>query len=103
MRRDWRDAVAHHDGKGCRVCLRFPRELAHIIPREHDWIGLRNRRVVRVHPLAVCPLCGHHHALYDSHQFDLLPHLTADEIGHAVSVIGEGNALRRIQGARLAA
>lgn len=103
MRRDWRDAVEHHDGKGCRVCLRWPRELAHVIPRENDWIGRRDRRVVRVDPLAVVPLCGEHHRSYDTFQLDLLPYLKPEEIAHACSVIGEGNAVRRIRGARLAA
>lgn len=102
MRRDWRDALAHHEGKPCRVCVRWPRELAHVIPRESDWRGRRGRGVVRVHPLAVVPLCVTHHRAYDSHQLDLLPHLKQEELQHAFALVGEGEALRRIRGWKMA-
>ena len=99
IRRDWSAALAAHQGKPCRVCLSLPRELAHVIPRAFDRQPYINqRRVVTVHPLAVVPLCKHHHLLYDSHRLDLHPYLTADELAFAVARVGEGDALRRIRG-----
>lgn len=97
VRRDWRDAVAHHEGRGCRVCLRWPRELAHVIPRTYDRRRGAMTGTIRVHPLAVVPLCVVHHRLYDSRQLDLTPHLKPAELDHAFSVIGRERTLAYVQ------
>jgi len=102
MRRDWREAVARHDSQPCRVCLRWPRELAHVIPRTFDRQRGTLGVVVRVDPLSVVPLCDRHHWLYDSHRLDLTPHLTREELDRAASVVGRVEALRRISGGRAA-
>lgn len=111
MKRRWDDAVEAHEGHGCLVCGRFPRDLAHTIGRKYDRLPGQKAKVVRVDPLAVVPLCAQwstaepwrivpprHHELYDEHRLDLFPYLTVEEIGHAVARLGEGQAMRRIRG-----
>lgn len=100
VRRDWTDAVAHHQGKGCRVCTRHPVELAHILPRTFDRQRGRMQGTIRVHPLAVIPLCGADHRAYDARELDLEPHLKAEEIEHASTVLPLDDVLRRIHGNR---
>jgi hypothetical protein len=100
LRRDWHDAVEHWAGVPCLVCTRWPRELAHTIGREYDERRGPKRNLAYVHPLSVVPLCVFHHRLYDTHRFDLLPHLEGshdDVIEWAVNRIGHGQAMRRLR------
>lgn len=90
-RRSWEDAVRHHEGKGCRVCLKQPRELAHTIGRKYDEGGY-------VHPLSVVPLCREHHGQYDAHALDLRPYLREEEVQWAITRLGRGEAMRRFAG-----
>jgi hypothetical protein len=94
-RRDWTDALEAHRDMPCRVCCRWPRQLAHILGRAYDE---GRGAAFYVHPLAVCPLCQEHHQLYDVHALNLLPHLLAVEVEFAVRRVGEGVAMRRILG-----
>ena len=97
LKREWADAVAAHEGWPCRVCLRHPRELAHVIGRARD--ERRSRTTAYVHPLDVVPLCREHHVAYDAHELDLLPHLLPAELERAIQVAGSREAaLRRIRG-----
>jgi hypothetical protein len=81
----------------CRVCCRWPRELAHVLPRRYDE---RRGAIAYVHPHAVIPLCPEHHAAYDRLELNLGPYLLEPEIEHAAARIGWGQALRRINGPR---
>lgn len=38
VKRDWLQAVAKRDAEGacCRVCGKYPAEMAHVIGRKHD-------------------------------------------------------------------
>ena len=79
----------------CRVCCRWPRDLAHVLPREYDE---RRGATAYVHSLAVVPLCPEHHSAYDRHILDLAPYLLEREITHAATRVGLGRAIRRISG-----
>jgi hypothetical protein len=102
FRRDWRQAIAAHEGEGCRVCGNPNRDLAHVLPRTFD--RRRGEKRVVVHPLAVVPLCSRNkggagcHEDYDAHRLNLLPYLTEAEVAHAVNRVGRGLALRHIAG-----
>jgi hypothetical protein len=53
------------------------------------------------HPLAVVPLCAHHHRLYDDHALDLSPYLEPEwreSVAWAVEAVGLFSALKRITG-----
>jgi hypothetical protein len=53
------------------------------------------------HPLAVVPLCAHHHRLYDDHKLDLSPYLEPmwrESVAWAVEAVGLFGALKRITG-----
>jgi hypothetical protein len=92
LRRDWRDALAEHAGKPCRVCGRYTGvQLAHILGRKYDQGGY-------VHPASVVPLCEPHHRMYDSYTYNLNPHLSDEERSWVVQRVGYGNAMRRIVG-----
>lgn len=102
LRRDWSDAG--HRGRGCRVAeldpshtCDGPRELAHVSGRRHELPDQDG--VIRVNPFDVVPLCRGTHRLYDTHQFDLVPYLTAEEQARAVVVLGGlYSAIRRLSG-----
>lgn len=98
VRRDWTAANDEHRHRPCRVCGQRPVQLAHVIGRAHD-PAHRTRKGWRfVHPLAVVPLCRDCHAAYDAHRLDLARHLTVAEHDYAVTLVGNGNAERRIRG-----
>lgn len=128
--RDWSDAVAHHQGRPCRVSyyLKFdhkgpldeqlqdvldgdrvwtldnpgPRELAHVAPRKNDPLD-RKRGVRVVHRSAVAPLARVWHQAYDRHALNLLPYLERAEVEHAFEAVGSGQALHYIGGPDAAA
>lgn len=88
---------------GCRYCgTQRDLERAHIVPREYDerHTGPRGGKYRYVNPHAVIWLCGWFgngcHPKLDSSQLDLSSVLSDEEKRHAVSVLGEGRALRRV-------
>lgn len=96
--RDWTEPRAKVEAEGmCRVCWAPDPDAAHIIPRSRVTPGIGED------PRNICPLCRQHHRAYDRQngnepQLDLLPYLTNEEQGYAVSLVGLFNALHRITG-----
>lgn len=108
-KRDWRQARKKVDEEGvCRLSRNGLQgcagklEAAHIVSREHDRILYEGRTpVYRVLPIRVCPLCTHHHAMYDRHELSILEVLTVDEQAQAVKDAGGiMAALKRTTGVR---
>jgi hypothetical protein len=111
LRRDWRDAdakLARERGQ-CRVAKLDPLQAstcsgpvqrAHLVPREHDRPddGTFYDRIVDADN--ICPLCEHHHKLFDTHQLDLLPYLDLREQGYVAGVLGLMGAFHRLTGLR---
>jgi len=92
-RRDWTAARAkvEADNHGrCRVCRTAGVDAAHIIPRSI------NPTEANMGAEAVVGLCRRCHTKYDSHQLDLLPHLTLDEQVHATRMAGSLERARQI-------
>lgn len=97
VRRDWRPAFQAKGNCGCRVCGRWPAQLAHVLGRRFDRRKPGSKiRVVEAD--AVVPLCLSHHADYDAHRLDLWPFLTDGERGWAAGRVGDGEARRRVSG-----
>jgi hypothetical protein len=97
--RDWTLAREKCES-GCRLCG-DPAEAAHIIGRSHDshepircpeWVPFTPWLVA---PDRILPLCRAHHTAYDSHQLDVLAHLTPDEQVQAVADAGSLELARR--------
>lgn len=92
--------------RGCRACgTQRNLERAHVVPREYDEIvkGSRGGRYRFVNPNAVIWLCGplsehNHHAMFDSHNLDLLEVITEEEFEYAVRILGYERALKRVSG-----
>lgn len=101
--RDWTPARAKVEREGrCRVCpATVFLQAAHVIGRRYDPAHPHPRqkgeRIVMAD--AVVPLCPTCHDRYDTHQLNLLDHLTDAEYIHAVDLVGAGQARRRIMGA----
>lgn len=92
-RRDWTAARAkvEADNNGrCRVCGDSPVDAAHVIPRSID------PRETNMGADSVVGLCRRDHVAYDSHELDLLPHLTLEEQLAAVRAAGSIERARQI-------
>ena len=109
--RDWDDARAkvHLEGQ-CRKCgaMDVALEAAHVIGRKLDKLNAygqphttgtktssSERPTWHVHSSRIVPLCQPCHALYDSHEIDLLPVLFLHEQMQAVRDCGGIEAARR--------
>ena len=92
-RRDWTAARAKVEAENngrCRVCRDTPVDAAHVIPRSID------PRESNMTPESVVGLCRRCHQAYDSHELDLLGHLTLDEQLAAVKAAGSIERARAI-------
>lgn len=98
-RRDWSLAIAkrQEEEDRCRVCGAHGTEAAHIMGRVHDQPISEGSRTLLVLPDRIVPLCPPCHRLHDSHQLELVGHLTTAEQAQAVLDAGSiGLALKRI-------
>jgi hypothetical protein len=90
LARDWTAVRAKLLLEGeCRVCgSRENVQAAHTIGRKYDGPV--------VDPDDIVPLCIEHHAAFDAHELNLLPHTTYAEQGAAVKHVGIDRALKRL-------
>lgn len=97
----WQDA---EEKRGpCIVCGGGPVHLSHVTHRRYDEKVNGNRKKLYVHPASVVSLCSGletqgHHDMYDSHELNLLPYLSDEEIQKAIEQMGNERALRRMKG-----
>jgi hypothetical protein len=96
--RDWTDARIKVDLEArCRKCHAEPPHLeaAHLVGRKHDEPHPDGTKRLWVNPGRIVPLCPDCHQLFDSHQLDLLSHLSVEEQLLAVSDCGSLEIARR--------
>lgn len=107
VKRFWQHAIEKIESEGCcRACgaTDFV-DACHIVPRRFDeeTTGPRGGKYLYVDPRNVIALCGafseqNHHAMFDSHDLDLLEVITEEEFEYAVGVLGYERALKRVSG-----